>query len=350
MKKILSEMGEIQKVLKPIPEQPRLFTQDATPETIGLLLAAHGEKQAAFSAEGGLIDLIAGRYSNNVPNLDVFLQAHSGDAVRVDRIGREPVFLHEPALTIGICPQPVILNSMASKSGFRSRGLIARFLYAMPVSNIGQRTLEPKPLSEWLEMEWRSIINSLLNFPGSQSPISMSPQAYCRWKRFQRDIELEMAPGGDLVHMMDFGGKLPGAAARIAGLYHCAVFAKNQPTGQQVSDDIMARAVSLADKLKKHARAAFDYMGADPEIEAARRVLLWIVENNHCNFTLRGCHRALYGTFNKRDQLLPALNILMERNYIRLSTQESPTGPGRRSMTYEVNPETVIKGNKSHGY
>lgn len=65
--------------------------------TAGALLAEHGECMAWLSSEGGVFDLLQGRYSNGIPNLDLVLKAHSGDAERVDRGSRPPVFLNARA-------------------------------------------------------------------------------------------------------------------------------------------------------------------------------------------------------------------------------------------------------------
>ena len=108
-------------------------------------MAEQGEKAAALSSEGGIFDIMGGRYSRGMPNLDIFLQGHAGDAVRVERRSREPVYMDEPALTMGLSPQPEILRGLVDKPGFRGRGLLARFLYLIPKSTLGYRTLEQHP-------------------------------------------------------------------------------------------------------------------------------------------------------------------------------------------------------------
>src|SRR4051794_32339361 len=56
-----------------VPSIPRILADDVTPEAAGSLLAAQGGRLAIISAEGGIFDVIAGRYSGNVPNLDLWL-------------------------------------------------------------------------------------------------------------------------------------------------------------------------------------------------------------------------------------------------------------------------------------
>jgi len=52
---------------------------------------------AWLSSEGGVFDLLQGRYSKDIPNLELALKAHSGDAERVNRGSRPPVFLEARA-------------------------------------------------------------------------------------------------------------------------------------------------------------------------------------------------------------------------------------------------------------
>ena len=118
---------------------------------------------AIISDEGGIFDILAGRYNNGVPNLDLFLQSHAGAAVRVDRGSRPSVMMDEPALTLILSPQPDVLQGLASKPGFRGRGLLARFLFMLPVSKIGYRSGNTKPVPE------TTIERSRRAYPGASS-------------------------------------------------------------------------------------------------------------------------------------------------------------------------------------
>ena len=120
---LMAQVAELELSLPQVPVAPRLWTQDVTPERLGALLAEHGERIALLSDEGGIFDVLAGRYNNGVANLDLFLQAHAGAAVRVDRGSRPPVILRNPALTFAISPQPDVLESLSDKPGFRGRGV-----------------------------------------------------------------------------------------------------------------------------------------------------------------------------------------------------------------------------------
>lgn len=103
-------------------QDQRLVLDDATPESIPMRLSSNGGRLAIMSSEGGTFDNIAGRYSNGVPNLDVYLKGHAGDRVRVDRVNRPSVTIDSPALTIGLAVQPDVLRSISNKPTFRGRG------------------------------------------------------------------------------------------------------------------------------------------------------------------------------------------------------------------------------------
>jgi len=129
---IQHEILKIEDEMEPIPVYPKVWVDDVTPEHFGTLLGRHDGWMAIISSEGGIIEIIAGRYNGGIPNLDVFLKSHAGDPVRVDRGSRDPVDIPTPASTFGLSPQPDELKGMAEKKGFRGRGLLGRFLYFLP--------------------------------------------------------------------------------------------------------------------------------------------------------------------------------------------------------------------------
>lgn len=78
-----------------------------------------------------------------LPNLELFLKGWSGDMIRIDRLGRPPDYIQSTALTLGLTVQPAMLKQIFGMPGFHGRGLLARVLYSMPPSTIGQRQIRP---------------------------------------------------------------------------------------------------------------------------------------------------------------------------------------------------------------
>jgi len=348
LKAIEAEILDIENNLVQVPSYPKIWAQDVTPEHLGTLLNRHDEVMSILSAEGGIFDIIGGRYSNGVANLDLFLQSHSGDPVRVDRGSRDPVFLNGPALTLGLSPQPEVLRGLADNPGFRGKGLLARFLYFLPKSNLGFRGLDSEPVPENIKTSYQNLISQLLDIipgedeTGKRQPyiLNLSKDAYGEWSDFYMVVEKALREGGRFEYITDWAGKLPGAAARIAGLLHCA---KNpsQPWGKDIDLETIQDALGIAATFSDHAIIAFDLMGADRSLEQARKVWRWVEHGHHESFTKRDCFNALKGTFHRVANIEEPLKVLIERNHIRKLPKEKKVG--KPSIKYSVNPE-IIEG------
>ena len=125
--------------------EPRLLADDLTPETASTLLSDHGGRLALLSAEGGAFATVTGTRYSASPNMEPLLKAHAGDMIRVDRKGRPAERVDRPALTIGITTQPENLAEIAASPGARDRGLLARFLFALPENTVGGARSTPSP-------------------------------------------------------------------------------------------------------------------------------------------------------------------------------------------------------------
>ncbi len=160
------------------PTKPlRLFVDDVTSEKLTSVLAENKGRAAVVSAEGGIFDIISGLYSRNV-NIDVFLKGHSGDTIRVDRIGRTSESIIHPALTMVLAVQPEVLNGLMSNNTFRGRGLTARFLYAMPKSTVGSRFFSTTPIPERAKAGYQSIIEAILSRCEHQAERRLQPYGF----------------------------------------------------------------------------------------------------------------------------------------------------------------------------
>lgn len=343
---LMQAIKDLEARVPAIPALPRLWTSDVTPEHLAVLMQENDERMAVISDESGILDTAAGRYSSGVPNLDVFLQGHAGTAVRVDRGSRSPVYLRMPCLTVGIAPQPDVIRTLTDKPGFRGRGLLGRFLYAMPEANLGRRTGQAAPMRPDVAQRYNSTIHALLNRPFSTddqgrrvaSILKLSPDAGEIWRSFSLEVEASLGPGGAFSHVTDWAGKLPGAVARLAGVFHLARHAFERAEALDVSAEDMAAAVQLGRVLGQHALVAFDSMGADAGLEDARVVLAWIRRDGLRTFTRREAQRAHRCRFRRVDDLLKALEILEERGFVRPEPKAIGAQGGRPSASYQVNP------------
>ena len=340
LKQIEDEILEIQQNLIFVLEYPRVWAQDITPENLGTLLSHHEEKMAILSSEGGIFDIMGGRYSGGSPNFDIFLQSHAGDSVRVDRGSRDLVYLDAPSLVMGLTLQPSVLQNLTRQSSFRGRGLLGRFLYLLPESNLGCRNLETEPVNPHLQVQYNNSIAQLLDIEKEDNPfvLSLSPAAYAIWLEFSRALEPEMAEGGRFEFLTDWASKLPGAAVRLAGVLHCSQHP--EASNGVIDAKTMGQSLDIAAILSEHALIAFDLMGADESLESAKKVWKWIKRGRYKEFKKRDCFNALKGSFHRVEKIEEPLKILIERSYLRSITKK--TG-GRPSIVYSVNPD-LAKG------
>lgn len=335
------EISQLEADLVDVPKTPQLWCQDATPEVLPVLMAENKERMALISSEGGIFETFGGRYQK-FANLDMVLQGHSGDPVRINRIGRDPIMMENPCLTICVSPQPDVLRVMKGLPGFWDRGFINRILVFLPPSPLGFRNLTGTTMPLGIDEEYSEIVIRLLNIKTQegQGPyiLRLEPQAFQVWHEFSLVIEGLMREGESMEFCKGWASKLPGAAGRIAGLLHC--LDSPQPWAKRINASTMERALDLAAVFLAHARAVFALMGADASIEGARRVFKWIDRERQSVFTKRDCHYALKAAFPRVSDLEPALSVLEERLYIKSQTLK--TG-GRPSVSYQVNPH-IEKG------
>jgi len=331
---------------KDTPEEiipPLLWTSDATPERLQGLLVEHGEKMSLLSDEAGIFEVMAGLYNDGRVNIDVFLQAHAGQSVRVDRASRK-AHLDAPALTFGLAVQPAIIADLSkgSKKKFRGNGSLARFLYCIPKNNIGQRDVrQNNPIPESVKNKYHSKIIDLLNIEpvvdrdNRDLPrrLVLDADAHECWLQFSEFIEKRQGPNGEYEPIQDWTGKLHGAALRIAGIIHVV---EHGLTTITINQSTMDRAINLANLLIKHAQAAFDLMGVDQVTDDARAIFNWITVNHLKQFTRNEVRKAFKGRWTKAERLKNALIDLQNRDIICGSFKAETEG--RYAETYPVNP------------
>jgi replicative DNA helicase len=349
------ELAEQHAKLK-TPHEPRVLADDATPEALASLLAVHGGRIAVFSAEGGIFTMMAGKYSDS-PSLDVYLKAHAGDEIRVDRKGRPSERVTDPALTLGLAVQPAVLEALAEKPMLRGTGLLARFLYALPTSMLGARKSDATPIPDSIRAGYASALRSLLVLQESPKPIVLkfSPEAYTEWCAFTSWIEPKLGEFGEFDSIRDWAGKLAGATARIAGILSILsiLSLKSRFEDQSISIYVeraaMVHAIELGKYLVPHAQAAISSMGADERVQAAKHILKCLRRQAWTSFSRRELHRHLHGSerFREADSLESPLRLLTQRNFIREAPQPA-NGRGRPpSPTFEVNPLWIQRSLKT---
>lgn len=328
-----------------VPVERRLFSGDVTQEKLVVMLAEQDGCMAILDAEGyGPISAMMGKYNNSqMSPVEVFLKAHAGDSIWVDRLNRERVSIARPRLTIGITIQPSLLERFARERQFRGIGLLARFLWSVPADLLGSRVARPTSVPESIHEAYARNLRVLLDLEsgpnGAPHIVRFSRDADDLLAGFQEHLEPELGVGGRYAHLADWVGKLPGAVVRIAGLLHAAD-AMQEALTTEVSAATMARAIQIGEYLLSHAQVALADICVDPRVLDAEHVLAWLKTNRILKITKRDLFCVHKARFPKVSDLEPALELLRKHRWIRLL--ELPPDERRSgrpaSPTYGVHP------------
>ena len=308
----------------------RYLVDDTTPEKLVEMMERQGGSLTVCSAEGGIFDVMQGRYDRTA-NFDVYLKAHAGDPVIVDRIGRRSNWIQSPRLTVMLTIQPEVLIGLMSNSTFRGRGLCGRFLFAMCNSKVGARKVSPPPIPPEIKECYRAFVRRALAGQ-STGVIRLSDEADALRQSYQEYVEGLL--GDRWEGMRDWGGKLVGAMVRIAALMHCAVEV-GDPTQTKITGETMMAAVDVAEFLGAHAERAYQIMGADKGTENAKFILRRMAGMS--SFSRSELLRRCRGHFVKASEMDPAICVLVERGYMR-EIERSIGYNGRVATEYELNP------------
>jgi replicative DNA helicase len=257
------------------------------------------------SDEGTVFEVCKGRYSER-PNFEVYLKGHSGDALRCDRVGRDSDIIDAPALSLAHAVQPDVLHMLGGETSMKSRGFLARFLYAVPRSPVGSRQIAPPPVHQRIARRYAEAVSAVWRLQGREDDYG-KPAPY--WLRFSEEadhvmaefeawLEPQLAEGEPLSFLGGWAGKLAGAAARIAGVLHLAdTVGGRLPWQTPLAAATVARAAQIArEYLLPHALAAFGMMGraCSEAVEDAQVVLRWLERRPQTNeFSRRDLHQSL---------------------------------------------------------
>lgn len=343
--------------IKPEPAPyPKLLTgADSTPESIAADLHEQGGKITLIDAEGGeLFQILTGRYEGQGrSNIGIVLQAHGDRQAIISRKGKEPMIIDYPALTMVLTVQPSVIRRMAEKTEFKDRGLLGRFFYALPEVAFGTRLYKNLPINAQARKLYSQTVNEILcidppepeekNDPAPHHALHIEDEALNLWKQFYDQIEKDQAEGEHLAPFRDWASKMASGIARIAGILHVA-----EHSGGDVPENIGRKMVHKACKigtyLLEHAKAAYGIMGASPGAARAREIMEWIGRNPKCfeGFTLRDLMRSFHKYESEQgepDYFDTGFKALESRGIIRVRGARNEHAKGRRPLAaYEVNP------------
>ncbi|MDC0309564.1 DUF3987 domain-containing protein [bacterium] len=159
-------------------DDPTLIVDDVTSQKLAELLYKNREVLFSISADArNIVDIICGRY-NSANNTDesIYLQAFTGDKLKVDRKGSPAISLLEPCLSALWLVQPDAVSRMFETDSLVSSGLLSRFLIAhtraAPQKIMGVLPDIPNEKTS----KWRNLTRALLKeCHQTNEPYTVSP-------------------------------------------------------------------------------------------------------------------------------------------------------------------------------
>ena len=325
----------------PEPQLPSLIARGPTSEALTSLLAANGERMGVFTAEGGIFDLMKGRYSSS-SDFNIYLIGHSGDSESDERQSRSTNLLESPAITIGMTVQPSVIASLAKQREMKGRGLLARFLYAVPRSTVGSRSVDPEPIPFEVSAAYEQVIRQIAEMELGEQPdlLTLGDEASGLYRGLMQWVEDELGDGC-LEEVKEWGSKLAGLVLRLAGLIHCVQsrdFNFPMESADKVGHEAMESAIQIGRWAIGHARVAHDMLNhSDGErFDDGRYVLRWIHRERKESFTRSDIYRHGRRRFTSNPERLDAaLALLTETNHIEKRDTEG------KVQFFDVNPRSL---------
>jgi hypothetical protein len=330
------------------PASGKLLVDDVTTEALGVELADAGGAIAVVSAEGGLFDRIAGLYSDQIANMDLYLEGWGGGRYSVSRIGRPPILVPRANLCVVTTVQPAVLDVIGGRRDFAGRGLTARFLITCPPSNVGRRDrLRPSKATTHIRKAYESAITDIADTCQTGTPVlrieGTGSDTFALW---DQSLEDRLGPGEDLEDMAEWVGKLRACVLRVAALLHLA----HGHGGTVISSQTMEAAITLGNYYLAHAQAVMTKWGVDGRVVQAQRILEWARRGGRSEFSARDVQRSNNRTFTSVEDTRAPLELLIERGWIR-PLSDGPLVLGRRgveSTRFVLRPDETTNPHDMH--
>lgn len=331
---------------------PKIFADNVTPEKHAALIAEQGSN-SIIEPEGGFFEGLS-RYGNNKSaQVDYLNKAYGGESFRVDRQGGDSIIAEKPHCVLHFSIQPHLVLAIRSNADFMGTGFANRFLFSLPQSLIGSRSLDTPPVHNGLLEGWKLTIESLFNScVGISRQLTIEPGGYQLLRDFQEALEPQLIT--NLLPIQGWASKLPGALVRIAALYELAA----NPSASLVSSENVKAAIALAPYLQAHALQALTTAAED---QPSHKVLAYLVAKQEAleaqesgsvgsvgaiyQFTTRELQQHFNKTSwlacsdNQAATLRGLLVQLSKDHWLQLMPTQSTAKGGRPQERWAVNPK-----------
>lgn len=226
---------------------PCLVCGDVTSEKLAVLMAANRETLFSASSEARqIVDIVCGRY-NSTKSTDeaIYLSGFSGDFLRVDRLGRDPLTLRRPCLSVLWLVQPDAMGRLFETETLAQSGFLPRFLVCHTQA-APQKIVEgeSQAVSDAIRAQWTGLIDDLLaTYHAAEKPYRVEPSPEA--KRLLDDFFNAVVDRrtGDLADVGQFASRYGEQAWRVALTSHGALYgrdAHNHPLDAETAQNAVS--------------------------------------------------------------------------------------------------------------
>ena len=324
----------------PEPVRPRIIVADATPEALGLLLAAHDKGLLFFRDElagwfGGF-----GRYSGSGADRAFWIEAFGGRCFTIDRV-KHPQPIVIPHLSVAVLggTQPDRLVDLLHSP---DDGLQSRFLWIWPNAVPPRRPTRCPDAAAALEAFRRLAELPLVLGAGDERPRPFicpleddAAALFDQWRHDHAAVEVSGA-------LASAFGKAPGHLLRLAlvleHLWWSGSAGYAAPPSRIGRHALSAAAALIEDYFKPMATRVFGDAALPEADRLATTLARWILRERPKVVNARDLRRkARLPGLREAEKVKLALATLVEADWLRPSLQTGERG--RQREDYVVNPK-----------
>jgi len=354
--KLLTALTKNEERLESMPEvsdMPSLIQSDITVEALVQQLKKNGEVVGVISAEADPIEVALGLYTDK-PNFSAYLKGFSVEKYTSNRVGGGETVIEQPRVVLSVLMQREPMEKLAESRVARKRGFLGRCFFAVPPSKVGDRDLEPQPVSEESRTWWAKKIAELMDMPhrlrfmdsadgphfyeGDPLTVSMSPEAREALLSARHKNEAGLRTGAELDDDAGWGGKLMGNICRLALSLH---FLKGGRVGDSISRETMETAIGWIPSLTEHYYCATGEVGEitmDKRVHGSIRRILDSDIDTSSVARVQDVYQVLKSKrFSKMKDWQPVFDRMIELGFVRIKNGEKPKG-GATPKVMEFHP------------
>lgn len=228
---------------------PGLIAQNCTVEKLAVHMHVNRDCSAILSADAGeVLNIILGKY-NKLDRTDdnLYVQAYTGEYIRVDRMGRPSVVMQKPCLSSLLLTQPDKLDTLLSERSLTDGGYLPRNLICHTNCQPSYVNRDPQGIPHAILSAWNNLIRNLLQTYrlGAETHTIEPDQAAMRLLHDHHDAIVDRRKS-DLKDITSYAGRWNEQAWRLSVNLHAALHGAHAHECT-LSADTALRAINLAE-------------------------------------------------------------------------------------------------------